>query len=281
MILRVVVNFVLFINDKSLYRFKFSICHQIDESENLPQMLCDLCIIQLNVAYNFKCLAIESDKKLEQFVIEKGLGTTSAPTTITSPSNALHLTHQPEHQTAFPSPIPIKLETDTDSMSEITICTNTDSDTMLPTLTNTSTTNTNPSSSSPHHQLAASFDSQSYRMVQLSNQIIQTSTHTDIDFINTYLPTESSQHTISVNTKAQNGIFVAKRKNVLHQNTEPIIKHGKSKPTKYPPRRSLRELDNLSTNLVLDARPLPKLRRLSYGAKPKGAAVTAKSSNKR
>lgn len=37
-------------------------------------MICDSCIIQLNVAYNFKMKAIESDTKLRQFVIEKGFG---------------------------------------------------------------------------------------------------------------------------------------------------------------------------------------------------------------
>lgn len=43
------------------------------ETDGLPRMICDSCIIQLNVAYNFKMKTIESDTKLRQFVIEKGL----------------------------------------------------------------------------------------------------------------------------------------------------------------------------------------------------------------
>lgn len=37
-------------------------------------MICDSCIVQLNVAYNFKMKAIESDTKLHQYAIEKGFG---------------------------------------------------------------------------------------------------------------------------------------------------------------------------------------------------------------
>lgn len=36
-------------------------------------MICDLCIVQLNVSYSFKRLAIESDSKMRQYIIEKGL----------------------------------------------------------------------------------------------------------------------------------------------------------------------------------------------------------------
>lgn len=46
---------------------------QIDEMENLPPMICDLCIVQLNVAYNFKRQATESDTKLRQYLIENGI----------------------------------------------------------------------------------------------------------------------------------------------------------------------------------------------------------------
>lgn len=41
--------------------------------ENLPPMICDLCIVQLNVAYNFKRQATESDTKLRQYLIENGI----------------------------------------------------------------------------------------------------------------------------------------------------------------------------------------------------------------
>ncbi|XP_062542576.1 probable LIM domain-containing serine/threonine-protein kinase DDB_G0286997 [Armigeres subalbatus] len=46
---------------------------KVDEMENLPPMICDLCIVQLNVAYNFKRQATESDTKLRQYLIENGI----------------------------------------------------------------------------------------------------------------------------------------------------------------------------------------------------------------
>lgn len=73
---------------------------KIDEMENLPPMICDLCIVQLNVAYNFKRQASESDTKLRQYLIENGIdimkdplslpasaaaAATSIPPIITSP----------------------------------------------------------------------------------------------------------------------------------------------------------------------------------------------------
>lgn len=69
---------------------------KIDEMENLPPMICDLCIVQLNVAYNFKRQASESDTKLRQYLIENGIdimkdplslpaSATSVPPIISSP----------------------------------------------------------------------------------------------------------------------------------------------------------------------------------------------------
>lgn len=37
-------------------------------------MICDLCIVQLNVSYNFKRQSVSSDIKLRQILIEKGIG---------------------------------------------------------------------------------------------------------------------------------------------------------------------------------------------------------------
>uniref|UniRef100_A0A182N7L1 ZAD domain-containing protein n=1 Tax=Anopheles dirus TaxID=7168 RepID=A0A182N7L1_9DIPT len=39
---------------------------QVDEHDGLPFWICELCIIQLNLAYRFKRLAVESDRKLRQ-----------------------------------------------------------------------------------------------------------------------------------------------------------------------------------------------------------------------
>lgn len=60
----------------SLLLFFFSFI-QVDECENLPKNMCDSCIIQLNVAYNLKKNAIQSDLKLRQYMIEYGMNVTS------------------------------------------------------------------------------------------------------------------------------------------------------------------------------------------------------------
>lgn len=211
---------------------------------NFPQMLCDLCIIQLNVAYNFKRLAIENDKKLDQFVIEKGLQSGFTPPRSTALN---HVQHQFQ-QTLLPSPIQIKTETDTDTISEITICTNTDTETFNPT-NNFTEQSASTSGSDP------SFDNQSFQMVQLSNQIIQTHTHTDIDFINNYMPADSSRRTISVNT-TKKGIFLAKRKHVAEKknNANPNTSSDKLR----------RVILNLSMDLVGAPKPsAQKLRKRS------------------
>lgn len=52
----------------------------MDECENLPKNMCDSCIIQLNVAYNLKKNAIQSDMKLRQYMIEYGINVTSYTT---------------------------------------------------------------------------------------------------------------------------------------------------------------------------------------------------------
>lgn len=61
------------VNINSLTHYIFSY-FQIHETDCLPEMICDSCIVQLNVAYNFKKRAIESDSKLRQYIIEKGIG---------------------------------------------------------------------------------------------------------------------------------------------------------------------------------------------------------------
>lgn len=68
---------------------------KIDEMENLPAMICDLCIVQLNVAYNFKRQATESDTKLRQYLIENGID-------IMKDIRALPAIRAPAVQTAVP-----------------------------------------------------------------------------------------------------------------------------------------------------------------------------------
>lgn len=49
-------------------------------------MICDECIVQLNVAYTFKKKAIEADNKMKQYIIEKGIGFTDFTHAITDGS---------------------------------------------------------------------------------------------------------------------------------------------------------------------------------------------------
>lgn len=60
--------------------FFLSFHQKVDECENLPKNMCDSCIIQLNVAYNLKKNAIQSDMKLRQYMIEFGINVTSYTT---------------------------------------------------------------------------------------------------------------------------------------------------------------------------------------------------------
>lgn len=61
---------------------------KVDEMENLPPMICDLCIVQLNVAYNFKRQATESDTKLRQYLIENGIDVMKDTRPLPAPSVA-------------------------------------------------------------------------------------------------------------------------------------------------------------------------------------------------
>lgn len=45
---------------------------QISESDNLPTLICDSCIVELNVAYNFKRQAIDTSVYLQRHMIEMG-----------------------------------------------------------------------------------------------------------------------------------------------------------------------------------------------------------------
>lgn len=97
-------------------------------------MLCDLCIIQLNVAYQFKTLAVEIDAKHEQYIIENGvnLSPSSDNSTLqsierTMPSATLRPLTFPVSLSNLQQRRLIKSEpADYDVMSDITIDTNTD-----------------------------------------------------------------------------------------------------------------------------------------------------------
>ncbi|XP_070499300.1 uncharacterized protein DDB_G0284459-like [Chironomus tepperi] len=54
-------------------KLRFVTLLKVSPKENLPQQICDLCIVQLNVSYNFKRLALKNDFYIRQYMIENGM----------------------------------------------------------------------------------------------------------------------------------------------------------------------------------------------------------------
>ncbi|XP_037036722.1 uncharacterized protein LOC119074587 [Bradysia coprophila] len=124
-------------NSRLLEKLRFVTMIKIDEFDNKPKMLCDLCIIQLNVSYQFKTLAVEIDGKHQQYLIENGVNH--------SPNSENSTVHSVEQRTlersaatVRPITFPVSLSNlqhrrviksepnDYEIMSDITIDTNTD-----------------------------------------------------------------------------------------------------------------------------------------------------------
>ncbi|KAG5677965.1 hypothetical protein PVAND_007677 [Polypedilum vanderplanki] len=57
-------------------KLRFVTLLKVSPKENLPQQICDLCIVQLNVSYNFKRLALKNDFYIRQYMIENGMNLT-------------------------------------------------------------------------------------------------------------------------------------------------------------------------------------------------------------
>jgi hypothetical protein len=64
--------------------------------ENLPQQICDLCIVQLNVSYNFKRLALKNDFYMRNYLIENGISLQKDEMETTTTTTALEI-HQIQH----------------------------------------------------------------------------------------------------------------------------------------------------------------------------------------
>lgn len=64
--------------------------------ENLPHQICDLCIVQLNVSYNFKRLALKNDFYMRNYLIENGISVTKDDMETTTTTTALEI-HQIQH----------------------------------------------------------------------------------------------------------------------------------------------------------------------------------------
>lgn len=68
----------------------------MNPKENLPQQICDLCIVQLNVSYNFKRLALKNDFQIRQYMIENGMSLTKDDDDSIETTTALEI-HQIQH----------------------------------------------------------------------------------------------------------------------------------------------------------------------------------------
>lgn len=112
---------------------------QVDEFDNKPKMLCDLCIIQLNVSYQFKTLAVEIDGKHQQYLIENGVNLSPNSDNSSTAHSVEQRTLERTSTTMRPLTFPVSLSnlqqhrrliksepTDYEIMSDITIDTNTD-----------------------------------------------------------------------------------------------------------------------------------------------------------
>lgn len=163
----------------------------------MPQLLCDLCIIQLNVAYNFKRQAIATDTKMRQYIIENGFELTknsnnrqvnnlhdvSRMKVISTPSISDY-----QHRPPFPvMPLIIKTEPfDYDIMSDITVDTNTEA------YTGGGSNENSLSNGTPfpqYNQMSTVPPS----MVRLNNIHLLSTANADSDneFINNYLPIQA------------------------------------------------------------------------------------------
>lgn len=118
--------------ERLLEKLRYVTMMKIEENDDLPRLLCDLCIVQLNVAYNFKRQAVENDTKLRQYFIENGITSNQAIIINEAPSLRSSFTasniSQAQPHSRFPIvPLIVKTEpSDVDAFSDITTETNVD-----------------------------------------------------------------------------------------------------------------------------------------------------------
>ncbi|CRL06758.1 CLUMA_CG019515, isoform A [Clunio marinus] len=77
-------------------KLRFVTMLKINPKENLPQQICDLCIVQLNVSYNFKKLALKNDFQIRNYMIENGMNLSKDDDDPIEATTALEI-HQIQH----------------------------------------------------------------------------------------------------------------------------------------------------------------------------------------
>lgn len=259
---------------------------QINERSNEPKMLCDLCIIQLNVAYNFKRLANRTEADMHQYLIEMGLPVSTATASAAAPAapapaptpvnsfpteNNNHINANvlnPMHSATalsvvrriisnHPPPVPQPSTNNNTPLADIAIKVEPmdNNDVIAMALQ----TDAKPQNQSPVlasevmvHIPASVMSNRSSRM-SLSGDSAHSST--DIEFINSFLP--SSASTMS------DGIAAKRTPMYRHRHSTGFIVADAKRRTQMLSRRrqSGRELRNLEISLLEGkSRPLSRLR---------------------
>lgn len=251
----------------------------MDECENLPKNMCDSCIIQLNVAYNLKKNAIQSDLKLRQYMIEFGINVTSYTTcsintvsvirppamilpanatsesvTITTAKSTTVAPPVPQQQTrTFPvMPVIIKEEpVDYEVMSDITVETNTEAfeEHMRNQRNRTNGHRSLASTSSSSNKSLTPLPNHS--MVSVNTKSLVQNGSSDTEFINAYILTPSTS-TNSEQAKKASPTKSPQKQKTPEIPTKPSPKSKKpTTPTAKSARKRRREIEQLRDNTAL------------------------------
>lgn len=218
----------------------------------MPQLICDSCIIQLNVAYNFKQKAIETDTSMRQYVIENGLSippirimqnelirNNCAGKSTPTPSVFSNYRHRPFVLDQFN----IKSEPfDYEILSDITIDTNTETEdaafqqrngeVSTPSINlniDTSSSNSSPSSTVQLPVVNSTISGAS--MVKLNDiNLLKTATNADMDFISNYMePSAINGHSI-IDASSTHSPKVSSESELIVANTK-VSKNAEEQPT--------------------------------------------------
>lgn len=213
-------------------------------------MLCDLCIIQLNVAYQFKTLAVELDGRHQQYIIENGVNT--SPNSDNSALQSIEQRTIESSTTTRPLTFPVSLSnlqhrrliksepTDYENMSDITIDTNTDL------LEDFSRNGVNSSASNQPFGTS--------NMVCVSDlDLLRSNGDSDIEFINNCLPSMTFRHfetpanTVESHQSTTTTTTTTIASQLVIAASKPMNKNSNPKSDKHKPQVSSKLAKNVST----------------------------------
>lgn len=209
--------------------------------------MCDSCIVQLNVAYNLKKNAIQSDLKLRQYMIEYGMNVTSYttcsintvsvihPSPMIMPANSASVSGaatQPKptststEQRPFPvMPVVVKEEPiDYEVMSDITVETESFDD-QVQNNGNERISSNGPRSNQQQKSLTP-LPSNSMVAVNSKSLLLSTREASDSEYISAYMSTPSSSSDQSTTLTTSNHGFVPNRKKIPNPDTQQSSRIG-------------------------------------------------------